>query len=111
MPPSRAAVEKLLVVTDKEAYCQPCFSPVWDTGLACHALLEVGGERALAQVDKSLEWLRSKQILDVSGDWAEQRPLPAPRRLGVPVQQSALSGCRRHCRCRHGDGSRPESER
>src|SRR5262249_46184646 len=43
-------------------------------GLTCHALLEVGGERALAQVDKSLEWLKGKQILDVAGDWAEQRP-------------------------------------
>ena len=61
-------------MTDEEAYCQPCYSPVWDTGLVCHALLEVGGERALAQVDKSLEWLREKQILDVNGDWAEQRP-------------------------------------
>jgi squalene-hopene/tetraprenyl-beta-curcumene cyclase len=71
---ARLAVEKLLVVTDKEAYCQPCYSPVWDTGLTCHALLEVGGERALAQVDKSLEWLKEKQILDVAGDWAEQRP-------------------------------------
>jgi squalene-hopene/tetraprenyl-beta-curcumene cyclase len=71
---ARLAVEKLLVVTDKEAYCQPCYSPVWDTGLTCHALLEVGGERALAQVDKSLQWLKEKQILDVAGDWAEQRP-------------------------------------
>ena len=26
-------------------YCQPCLSPVWDTALACHALMEVG-ERA-----------------------------------------------------------------
>src|SRR5215467_14447962 len=71
---ARHSVEKLLVVTDQEAYCTPCFSPVWDTGLTCHALLEVGGERALAQVDKSLEWLKGKQILDVAGDWAEQRP-------------------------------------
>jgi squalene-hopene/tetraprenyl-beta-curcumene cyclase len=71
---ARHSVEKFLVVTDKEAYCQPCFSPVWDTGLTCHALLEVGGEPALAQVDKSLEWLKGKQILDVAGDWAEQRP-------------------------------------
>jgi len=71
---ARLAVEKLLVIADDEAYCQPCYSPVWDTGLACHALLEVGGERALAQVDKGLEWLESKQILDVAGDWAERRP-------------------------------------
>ena len=32
-----------------EAYCQPCLSPVWDTALACHALLEAGGERARRQ--------------------------------------------------------------
>ena len=31
-----------------EAYCQPCVSPVWDTALAAHALLEVGGEAAEA---------------------------------------------------------------
>ena len=49
-------------------------SPVWDTGLACHALLEVGGERAVAQVNKGLEWLKTKQILDVKGDWAAARP-------------------------------------
>ena len=37
---ARAAVEKLLVVNDDEAYCQPCVSPVWDTALSCHALME-----------------------------------------------------------------------
>ena len=31
---ARRAVEKLLVVKDDEAYCQPCVSPVWDTALA-----------------------------------------------------------------------------
>jgi len=71
---ARLAVEKLLVVDNDEAYCQPCYSPVWDTGLTCHALLEVGGERALTQVNKGLEWLKGKQILDLKGDWAEQRP-------------------------------------
>ena len=49
-------------------------SPVWDTGLACHALLEVGGERAVAQARKGLDWLVPQQILDVEGDWAARRP-------------------------------------
>ncbi len=71
---ARHAVEKLLVIGEHEAYCQPCFSPVWDTGLICHALLEVGGERAVAQVDKGLDWLKTKQILDLPGDWAVERP-------------------------------------
>ena len=42
------AVDRLLVVTREEAYCQPCVSPVWDTVLACHALLEVAGVDARA---------------------------------------------------------------
>ena len=29
-------------LTATAAYCQPCVSPVWDTALACHALMEVG---------------------------------------------------------------------
>ncbi len=42
---ARDSVDKLVVVGDDEAYCQPCVSPVWDTALVCHALLETG-ERA-----------------------------------------------------------------
>src|SRR6202142_207036 len=71
---ARKSVEKLLVVHEHEAYCQPCVSPIWDTGLVCHALLEAGGERAVAQVKKGLDWLVPKQILDVRGDWIARRP-------------------------------------
>ncbi len=71
---ARESIERLLVVKDDEAYCQPCVSPVWDTALACHALLEVGGEEAEARARAGLEWLAPLQILDVKGDWAEQRP-------------------------------------
>ena len=31
--------------TATRSYCQPCLSPVWDTALAGHALMEVGDER------------------------------------------------------------------
>ena len=71
---ARASIEKLLVMHEDEGYCQPCVSPIWDTGLACHALLEVGGDRTLTQVRKGLEWLVPKQILDVKGDWIARRP-------------------------------------
>ena len=71
---ARASIEKLLVMHEGEGYCQPCVSPIWDTGLACHALLEVGGDRTLTQVRKGLEWLVPKQILDVKGDWIARRP-------------------------------------
>jgi squalene-hopene/tetraprenyl-beta-curcumene cyclase len=71
---ARKAIEKLLAVHEHEAYCQPCVSPIWDTGLVCHTLLEVGGEGALAQVKRGLDWLVPKQILDVGGDWVARRP-------------------------------------
>jgi squalene-hopene/tetraprenyl-beta-curcumene cyclase len=71
---ARASVEKLLVVHEHEAYCQPCVSPIWDTGLACHALLEAGGKRAVAQVKQGLDWLTPTQVLDVRGDWIARRP-------------------------------------
>ena len=70
---ARKSVEKLLVVHDNEAYCQPCVSPIWDTGLVCHALLEVGGERVVGDVKRGLDWLVPKQVLDVRGDWIARR--------------------------------------
>src|SRR5690242_19326885 len=75
---ARQSIDKLLAVHDAETYCQPCVSPIWDTGLACHALLEVGGERAAAQAKRGLDWLIPKQILDVRGDWTAQRPNVRP---------------------------------
>ena len=71
---ARRSVERLLVIKQDEAYCQPCVSPVWDTGLAAHALMEAGGEEAERRVRASLEWLKPLQVLDVKGDWAEARP-------------------------------------
>ncbi|MGA7786648.1 MAG: squalene--hopene cyclase, partial [Xanthobacteraceae bacterium] len=71
---ARRSIDKLLVVHDDETYCQPCVSPIWDTGLACHALLEVGGERVVADVKRGIDWLVPMQVLDVRGDWTARRP-------------------------------------
>nr|WP_029043596.1 squalene--hopene cyclase [Cupriavidus sp. WS] len=75
---ARASVEKLLVVHGDEAYCQPCLSPVWDTSLASHALLEAGGARAEAAAERGLQWLLPLQVLDVRGDWIVRRPQVRP---------------------------------
>ena len=71
---ARKSIDKLLAVHDHEAYCQPCVSPIWDTTLTAHALLEVGGTRPRDQARRALHWLRSRQVLDVRGDWSLQRP-------------------------------------
>ncbi len=71
---TRKGIDRLLVIGEDEAYCQPCMSPVWDTSLTCHALIEAGGEEAFGSAAVGLDWLLPKQVLDVKGDWAVKRP-------------------------------------
>jgi squalene-hopene/tetraprenyl-beta-curcumene cyclase len=68
-----SAVRKLLVHGER-AYCQPCLSPVWDTALACHALMEADQGDLATSVRRGLDWLQSKQVLERKGDWAIVRP-------------------------------------
>lgn len=68
-----ASVRKLLVIKEDRAYCQPCLSPVWDTALAGHALVEAG-----APVDAACNWLVGRQVLELMGDWADNSPRTRP---------------------------------
>ena len=71
---AKAAIRKLLVIDGDTAYCQPCLSPVWDTGLALHALMEAGVPGDDPAVKRALRWLAERQVTEVAGDWAAQRP-------------------------------------
>lgn len=71
---AKASIRKLLVIEEDRAYCQPCLSPVWDTGLAVQAMMEAGEPRDGEPVKKAMDWMADRQILDVVGDWAEHRP-------------------------------------
>lgn len=86
---ARKAIDKLLVEQDDVAYCQPCVSPVWDTGLACLALQAAQGQVAqepttreqAAQeprlddsIGRALDWLAERQIPDEPGDWRDAHP-------------------------------------
>ncbi len=75
---ARRSIEKLLVVGEDEAYCQPCLSPVWDTALVAHALMESGDEASAWAARTGLDWVAPLQVLDVKGDWAVQRPNVRP---------------------------------
>jgi Squalene cyclase len=61
------------VIGEHEAYCQPCVSPVWDTALTCHAMIEAAGADS-AEAKQALDWLKPRQVLDLKGDWAVKRP-------------------------------------
>ncbi|TPQ24317.1 squalene--hopene cyclase [Methylomonas koyamae] len=75
---ARAAIDRLLVVKGDIAYCQPCVSPIWDTGLAVLALQEADQQNAEAccrqATQSALSWLAAKQLCDEPGDWRVQRP-------------------------------------
>ncbi len=72
------AIEGLVVDYPDYAYLQPCVSPVWDTGLVAHTLMEAGQERNGHAVQRALDWLVPRQVLDVKGDWAARKPHVRP---------------------------------
>jgi squalene-hopene/tetraprenyl-beta-curcumene cyclase len=81
---AKESLARLVIEDDGEgdAYVQPCVSPIWDTGLAAHAMLEVSDVRnggaaspaARRAAAAASDWLVGKQELDLVGDWAHRRP-------------------------------------
>ena len=57
-------------------YCQPCFSPVWDTAIAAFALGEAEHAPAAA-LRSTADWLLSKEVR-CKGDWTAKRPNVQP---------------------------------
>src|SRR5512134_3745306 len=97
---ARGSLEKLMVLKDGMAYCQPCLSPVWDTALAAHAMLEAGGEARQAGGGLAAGPADSQRLWRLGGEL----PGRAAGRLGLPVQQRLLPRRRRHRRGGAGDG-------
>ncbi|WNB74804.1 squalene--hopene cyclase [Methylomonas koyamae] len=71
---ARKSIDKLLVIKEDEAYCQPCLSPVWDTALASMALIEADKRGNTPQLAKANDWLKSVQLSDEPGDWRVSKP-------------------------------------
>ena len=75
---ARKAIEKLLMFHGDLAYCQPCLSPIWDTCLGAHALLEAGEDPDGEVMQRAFDWLLDREVTEVKGDWAWRRPNRAP---------------------------------
>ena len=56
---------------------QPCLSPVWDTAIATIALRDAGVSRHAPAIQKSLNWLLSKEVRQ-PGDWSFRHPNVEP---------------------------------
>ena len=80
---ARRALDLLVIERDDCAYCQPCMSPIWDTGLATLSLqqaLHVSPNPVLEKaLQAALRWCATKQLtVDEAGDWRDS----APHRMG-----------------------------
>jgi squalene-hopene/tetraprenyl-beta-curcumene cyclase len=64
--------ENLIVDSGDEFYFQPCFSVVWDTAIAAHAMGSSGLAPASA-LRRCGDWLLTKECRR-KGDWAVKRP-------------------------------------
>ena len=69
---ARQAIDKLLVIKEEFAYCQPCVSPVWDTGWVAYGMIENN-----VDIKNSVDWLLSKEI-NSYGDWSDTKPFLKP---------------------------------
>jgi squalene-hopene/tetraprenyl-beta-curcumene cyclase len=56
-----------------EIRIQPCFSPVWDTGLALHAMAEAAIDPQSDCARRATEWLLSKECR-ICSDWQRNCP-------------------------------------
>lgn len=71
---AKKSIKLLVTKGEGETFVQPCLSPIWDTSLTAHALLEAGESPMSDSVKSACDWLVTKQILDVRGDWADNAP-------------------------------------
>lgn len=71
---AKTALKKLLVIDSQLAYCQPCFSPIWDTALSSLALQAEGSAESVQASARALNWLKPFQILDGPADWKVYNP-------------------------------------
>jgi squalene-hopene/tetraprenyl-beta-curcumene cyclase len=68
-------LDGLLLRDEAGLRMQPCLSPVWDTVLATHALLQGSVPADHPAVGRAVAWLLGKQTTR-SGDWAVRNPAP-----------------------------------
>lgn len=71
------AVERFIIDKGDCMVLQACVSPLWDTGIACNALLDSGLPADHPAMVKAGEWILSKQVVK-PGDWTVKNPHTPP---------------------------------
>lgn len=71
------AVDRFLIDRDDHTLMQACVSPLWDTAIACNALLDSGVPADDPALIKAGEWILKKQV-ENPGDWSVKNPHTQP---------------------------------
>jgi squalene-hopene/tetraprenyl-beta-curcumene cyclase len=71
--------DRLMVDDGERFFFQPCFSPVWDTGIGAYALAESGAHHAA--VGRAADWLLANEVRR-KADWSVKRPHTEPSGWG-----------------------------
>ena len=61
-------LDRLMIEEGDGIRLQPCFSPIWDTGIATYALCEAGFNQEQESMRRAVQWLVEKECRDF-GDW------------------------------------------
>jgi len=71
------AVDRFLIDCGDTISLQACVSPLWDTAIACNALLDSGLPADHPALVKAGEWMVKKQVVK-PGDWTVKNPHVEP---------------------------------
>jgi squalene-hopene/tetraprenyl-beta-curcumene cyclase len=71
------AVDRFLIETENDTCMQACISPLWDTAIACNALMDSGIPGDHQAIVAAVEWMLKKQITSY-GDWKIKNPNTPP---------------------------------
>jgi squalene-hopene/tetraprenyl-beta-curcumene cyclase len=61
-------LDRLMIEENDSIRLQPCFSAIWDTGIATYALCEAGLNQGHKSMRQAVNWLVEKECRDF-GDW------------------------------------------
>ncbi|MCZ6512328.1 MAG: squalene--hopene cyclase [Nitrospinae bacterium] len=71
------AIDRFLINRDDQLIFQACVSPLWDTSIACNALMDAGLPGDHPAIVKAGEWMLKKQVTR-PGDWTVKNPHTPP---------------------------------
>lgn len=63
-------LDRFIVEREDHVRIQPCFSPVWDTGIALYALTEDGSNCDDPRIARACTWLLDREVSHI-GDWVD----------------------------------------